>query len=444
MLIGMWRKTTVLSLLIALILFNGAVQPAFAQQQVSGSETDTDSGENDEDKYPERMSGRETWEYILYIPGYIIFFPLEMVFAGGEWVAGKISTPSTTPWFIDILATDDGKRALVPTYTERIGGGFKLYQIGWFGEESKAQVKATIGFNYRQQYQVYLKRLSIVEDMLYLRVESAYQLFADEPFYGVGPNTPREAESNYAHERIYARIELTGQISPKFDIMAEARFERNNILPGKDKDDPSTTGMYSLAQLPGLETGIELIGADAKFVYDSRNHRGQPTKGWQAMVGGRIMTEAGDDRYGFWEVTSDIFKYINLFYKRTLVMRLAVDVIEPFDNRAVPFYYLNEIGPKETLRGFPMGRYHDEDMVLGSLEYRWPLTPSKLEALLFCDVGQVAEDIYDDIDKDDLEVALGGGFRLYGDDRELVRVEIAKNDDGWRFQLSVNKEPRWK
>ena len=130
-------------------------------------------------------------------------------------------------------------------------------------------------------------------------------------------------------------------------------------------------------------------------------------------------------------------QHIHLFYNRSLALRLAGEITEPFSDREVPFYYLSELGRGETIRGFSRGRFRARDMVLGSLEYRYPIW-AKADAILFVDVGQVAEDIFNDLSTDNFEVGYGGGVRIWGKEGLVTSFVIGKSSDGFRVYFGLN------
>ncbi|MDP8228814.1 MAG: BamA/TamA family outer membrane protein, partial [Candidatus Electryoneaceae bacterium] len=108
-----------------------------------------------------------------------------------------------------------------------------------------------------------------------------------------------------------------------------------------------------------------------------------------------------------------------------------------------PFYHLGELGSDETIRGFTRGRFRDRDLLMGSVEYRYPIYQLKytrtVDAVLFVDTGQVADNIFQDVAVSMFQVGYGGGFRFYNEDEELVaRLEIGVSKEMFRIYLMVN------
>ena len=78
-------------------------------------------------------------------------------------------------------------------------------------------------------------------------------------------------------------------------------------------------------------------------------------------------------------------------------------------------------------------------MVLGSVEYRYPIWEI-LDTFLFVDVGQVANDIFKDFSKSDLQYGYGGGIQIWGANGVISSLTLGKSVDGFRFYFGLNRE----
>ena len=119
-------------------------------------------------------------------------------------------------------------------------------------------------------------------------------------------------------------------------------------------------------------------------------------------------------------------------------MRIATELTEPFSDKQIPFYYLSELGRHETIRGFGRGRFRANDMILASLEYRYPIW-RRIDATFFVDTGKVSNNLADEFNTDNLEVTFGAGLRLFNRNGLILKTEFGRSDDGVRYYFSLNQ-----
>ncbi len=425
------KKIISISLLLAFAPI--VSEQALSERVDPQSPPDTNATEN----HPDRFPGHSTWERIVSAPGKLLYLPFHIVLKGVDLVTGISFEVPFVVELADFMVADDGSRGLVPKYASRSGGGLKYYQKGLISDQSRLDLAATAGLRWRQRYRFRLRRIDIADGALEAGLTTQYTLMPDEAFYGIGMSTGKDDETNFAFEQVRAGLSLGRRFGGKAAADISIFYERNSILKGKDSSTPSTTVQFG-SSLPGLETGVELYGAGLSIHYDSRNHPGKPTGGWEIEFSGEAFRQTGGDRYGFFAATADIARYIHLFYGRYLVVRFAARKSEPISGKEIPFYHMSEIGRTETIRGLKRGRFRDRDSMIGSVEYRYPIMPRNLDAFVFVDAGQVAPDIFDHISGDDFEVTFGGGIRIWKRDGNLVTLQAGKSRDLVRIHLDLN------
>lgn len=429
-----WSRFSIFPLILVILLFLGN-SSAYSQ------DADTDSGEDSTGTtiiYPEKIPSNKTWEKIVSFPGAVVFFPFKIVFRGAEAAFDVDYEVPYASWVADMAVSDDGRRSLLPTYGSRRGGGLKYKHNGLISENSVFDITSTIWFKNRTMQRIRIRDLDLPGGIAAAGLKAEYLVLPDERFYGIGMDSEKEGKTNFAWEQFSLDFSLGRKFSRKLKTDVIFTYQRNNILPGRDNSIPSTIDLYDNNSLPGLETGIEFTGGNLSIEFDSRNHPGIPTAGWELSLGGGLLRQYSEGRFGFWESTVDVKRYVHLFYGRYMVFRVAARRAQPFSDREIPFYYLSELGRWETIRGFSRSRFRDNDLLLGSIEYRWPLTPKFLHALIFVDAGKVSEDILDDIAKDDYEITYGIGILGWYLNGVLIRAELAKSGERFRFNLEFN------
>ncbi|NIM98008.1 MAG: BamA/TamA family outer membrane protein [candidate division Zixibacteria bacterium] len=368
-------------------------------------------------------------------------FPFKMILRGTNEAVSYFLLPQRVGAVYDFLHSDDGLRAAEPTYSGRWGPGFKIFQKNLINEGSKLQFKVNLGLRYRQRYQLKFERVHLFGSVVNNEFLLSYTLQPDESFFGIGPNTSEDDRTNFLHERAYAQVGLGRMLSERVEMSTSFSFEQNNIRGGKHPDYESITEAYNLTKLPGLESKLRMLGIGLALRYDSRNSIGRPTSGTEIMLSGGVFDQIKKDHYRYWKVNADVRQYLHLFFRRAVMFRLAGEMTESLSDGAVPFYHLSELGRSETIRGFSRGRFRDRDMLLGSVEYYYPIWQGRdngVDAFLFVDAGQVANNIMEDFNPDDLQVGFGGGLRFSGELSESVRVMVAKSKEGFRFYLDLN------
>ena len=417
------------------------VSSIFCATVLYGQTVSSDSGNVDIDRreYPKRMKSRQTWERILSFPGDLISFPVEMVFEGVEWTTEYLDESKLVAKAIDKLTTDDGRRGIRPYYSSRAGGGTKIFQKGLLNENSKLTLTLAAGLRERRRYDLRLKRVQFPGGDFLSDYRIRYQFLSDESFYGVGKESQKSDRSNYAHEQIIFTASFQKRLHTKWRVNTSFGFEENEITRGRDEEYPSTTDLTADEKPSGLGVKNRMGKVQLIFEADARNHLGQPTAGYRLFLGGALYQQVDDNDFGCWKFTADFSKYLHLFYNRAIVLRAAGEVTEPYRNREIPFYHLAELGSHETIRGFKRGRFRDQDMILGSLEYRYPVW-FHTDIALFVDAGQVSEDMFNGVTWRDFQMGYGIGIRFLGGEDVIAKFEISNSREQLRVYFELNPD----
>ncbi|UCC81074.1 MAG: BamA/TamA family outer membrane protein [Candidatus Zixiibacteriota bacterium] len=397
-----------------------------------GDSTESDAG------YPRKVSSKATWEKIVSFPGAVVFFPFQVVYAVTEKAFGTEYEVPLVGKIADLMASDDGRRSLYPTYGSRRGGGLKYKHKGLLSRGSVFDITTTAWIRNRSMYRIRFRDVDIIGGVASTGFTVRYMLMPDEKFYGLGMDSEKDDKSNFSWEQTSIELSLGKRFLDRLKSNITLAYQRNNILPGRDRSIPLTSDIYNSRTLPGLESGVELMGGNFEVTYDSKNHPGRPTGGWEIFINGGYQLQTRDDDFEYLESSMDITRYVHLFYNRYMVFRAAARTARPFSGKKVPFYHLSQMGLWSTVRGFSRGRFRDRDLVMGSLEYRWPLTPNYLHALIFVDAGKVSLDIFENISEGDYEISYGVGLIGWSHEGILIRAEIGKSSDQIRFNLNFN------
>lgn len=406
-----------LSLCCICIFLAVSVQPLLGETPAPAGEDQPDN----EEPWPEKMATRETWEKIVYFPGAVIYFPLQMTFE-----ATKATIAFATEKKLIARTKDDGRRGLRAKYSNSIGGGPKFFQRDLVSPESKLTTSATIGLKKQHQFRVKMWRVNMFNDFLSSDYIIRYRKLTEESYFGMGPDSEKENESKFSHGQTTAeatfRMRLAGQIL----LDTVLGFDINNISDSTIEED-----------LAGLDEEVKIGRFQVGVRYDFKNTPGDPNNVSEALLAAGLLQNFGDGDFNFWRVSANMTYCFHLFYGRVLALRMKAQMTEPFSDQAIPFYYLSEIGRGESIRGFATTRFRDRDVILASLEYRYPIW-RRIDTVLFVDVGQVAHDIFSDISQDDLSFGYGVGFRLHNDEELVSSFMIGRSKDGFRFYFGLD------
>lgn len=419
------------------MMFIGNPETIVAQTTSNPAEEEQES--DDPETFAKKRRSEAAWETIVSFPGRLVYMPIKVFLTGSVALASYIDDSKVVFIINDYLNSDDGRRSVQPVYAARTGGGIAYIQRGLITETSRLTLQATAGLRQRQRYIASIRDVRL-GNTAHFGLGAYYQFLSDESFFGLGNDSEERNESNYAHRQSAAELTLGLSLGNSVTLDGLLGYESNEIEEGKDKSLPSTTDpiLFPEGTLPGLTEKVEFSKIQLVLHYDGKNHPGRPTAGGELMVNGGLFSEIGDSNFGFWKASFDISHYVNLFYGRIILLRVAGEITEALSDKKIPFYYLSEIGRQETVRGFRRGRFRGNDMLMGSLEYRYPIW-HYFDAVLFADAGKVSEDIINDFSTDDLHVGYGGGMRIWGQSGMIAKFEIGNSKDGIRLYFELNK-----
>lgn len=426
------------------ILFSVFILLAVAgssQGQQLATEVDSVSKSDTLASWPHKLKSRTTWDVIAYTPGWLVYAPYKYTMMGLGYLSTYKVDVSWVQQIQDFMISDDGRRGVLPTYSARGGGGLKFYQKDLVADGTYLSLKATMSIDFRQRYQAHVKEIPIFSRSWTAETLVRYQLLTTESFFGVGPKSRISDRTRYGHEQTVVHLSLSKAWAKSLRTKGILGYEYTGVMKSRKSDFPAITDTYSESVLSGVKERAGLATARIEMQFDNKNRPGYPTTGMEATFGSAIFHDMNDSDFGFWKLSADVRRYIHLFYGRTIMLRLAGEQTKPMSPRRIPFTYLSELGGSTTIRGFMQGRFQDRDMLMGYLEYRYPIWEPMgrvLDAAIFTDFGQVSDDIFSNAAIRDVQVGYGGGFRFYGRAGLAVKFEIAFSRETTRVYLKIN------
>jgi hypothetical protein len=167
---------------------------------------------------------------------------------------------------------------------------------------------------------------------------------------------------------------------------------------------------------------------------DSRDHEQFPRDGWLVTGQTALYRESvGSD------FDAQTYKLtINHYFPMRDADVLATRLVMKSADEEVPFFLLSTFGGTTDLRGYPSGRYRDENMYALQTEYRWQFN-DRWVFTGFAGVGEVAES-FSRMGRNFLPAA-GIGARLVLSKKHKVglSVDVATGKDGTEFYFGVGE-----
>lgn len=258
---------------------------------------------------------------------------------------------------------------------------------------------------------------------LHLEGWASHREYPQEDFFGLGPTSRRNDQSDYA-----LRTNLVGGrvgVRPVRFVLTGGGLEyvAPRVGDGTDARFPSVGELFSPVVAPGLGDKANFLRSTGFVELDYRQPKNARKGGWYRVDFSRY-DDRNAGRYTFNRVDADLRQYLGVLAgRRVIALRVFASSAEAEDGSAVPFYLMPTLGGNDSLRGFREYRFRGPHALLLQGEYRWEIW-SGLDAALFYDAGKVTLD-RSDLNFKDLEDDYGFGFRFNTDNGVVFRVDAA-------------------
>lgn len=243
-------------------------------------------------------------------------------------------------------------------------------------------------------------------------------------YFGIGPDLLEEDANLVDASYTLVKERVLRKVAP--NLFAGLEFDYQRLYNAQFESDPIHNPL-------GTE-GSQNLGLGLGLVYDNRQNVLNVRDGFFAEVAYLRYAPAWGSDFDFSGVYSDFryFKSMSTDKKQVL----AAQLVGTFVNGDVPFNQLALMGGEQLMRGYYLGRYRDNNLVAGQVEYRFLPFPfsKRFGAAAFLGAGTVAPTI-GDLRLSQLKVAGGAGIRflLFPSKDIYVRFDVAFSEDGPGF-----------
>lgn len=251
-----------------------------------------------------------------------------------------------------------------------------------------------------------------------IRFENSFSKFPDK-FWGIGNETPADAEEAYTFTQFY----INPAISRKFsrNLFFGLGIEYQNVFNIKYQ----AGGNFEKDQVVGIynREDYNVFGVSALMTFDSRNHAYMPNKGSLFRVKFSNFNRNLASDYDFRSFDVDIRKYLQVKPQ----YMLAFQYYGLFTFGEVPYRNLAILGGNSMMRGYYGGRYRDKMFMGVQGEFRFPVY-WRFGGAAFASAGQVAGETSFNFSK--IHYAAGAGVRFSVLPRENLnlRFDVAYGD----------------
>ena len=255
-------------------------------------------------------------------------------------------------------------------------------------------------------------------------------------YFGPGGDSVQSGISDYSLRESGFEIH-GGLVRRRLRAGFTGNYRAIAVGPGTDPGLRSADSVYSFADARGIGRQTDFLAGGFFVEFDGRDQAGDPHKG--AFLSTRFQNINGSRRAlgGFNQYNFEGQFYAPFWNRRRVVAFRAKAVLTtPHENTFVPFYLEPSLGGGDDLRGFSSFRFHDQNSVVATAEYRWTLIPV-LDMALFADAGKVYHDS-DQMTFDRYMSDIGFGVRARAGNTVPFRFDIGFSREGAQFWLVLD------
>jgi hypothetical protein len=255
----------------------------------------------------------------------------------------------------------------------------------------------------------------------------------DESFYGSGPDSQGDDRARYRVKDALAEVVTGFQFTRRVGYTFRLGFLGHSL--SDPRSDPPVQDQFPLIVLPGLLNPPNYLVLRHALLFDFRDHPGVPHKGFSVAFGwDKYDNTSGVNRFNFNRFAADIRGFIPITSRQQVIALRGFFVnSDPASANRIPFFLQPSLGGGESLRAFDAYRFQGDKLMLLQGEYRWEAS-RLFELALFGDTGTVANQGHH-IDLDKLKSDFGIGFRIKTTESTLFRFDIARGNEGIRYQF---------
>jgi hypothetical protein len=267
-------------------------------------------------------------------------------------------------------------------------------------------------------------------------LKSRYRYRPEEDFWGLGPQSFKGQRSTYNLQERGVNLRVMFHLPFHLNVGAGIDYSSNSVFNGKDQRFAEIKEVFGESGLPGLvEGGAAILGTYAFAEFDARDKVFYPRSGAYVHFSVTNNDSVGRGDFGYVNYLLDGRGYIPLgSKKRVLALRFIGNFNDRKGGSEIPFFRLARLGDQYVLRGYGTYRFHGENSIASSIEYRYRLG-RWIDTFLFTDVGQVFDRV-SQINNKNLHATFGGGIQFRSEDKVYFKIYFGKSGEGARVYFT--------
>ena len=252
----------------------------------------------------------------------------------------------------------------------------------------------------------------------------------DVPFYGLGMDAP-DVRHDTGRRRSLLETTLGWRIHPRVRVFGSAwAREITRKDPGHgpriSEGFPDLYAKAEQSDYVGLEAGIE---------FDRRNDGEFSTRGGLLRLIGGTNDARSVGNYAYRHYSAEAQLFADIYREnRSLALRVYAEGMSRNDPTEIPFTEFCRLGGRRLGRGFDRDRFTGADILLATLEYRYPLC-NYIQGRIFTEWGAAVPE-WDALHLDEMKRSMGLAMvvRL---GPTSVSVQGAWSDEGAQFYIGT-------
>lgn len=358
-------------------------------------------------------------DVLIWIPRGL-FYPLHLVLEYGlRWPLVKGITLAEENHLIErikwLFTFREGKTMIIPTAFVEFGlrpnVGFLFSWNDLFVPKNNIVIQAGFWDENWVDVQVTDSFPIFASDAGTITLRGEFLTRPDRPYYGVGSKIAAADETFYRVRRVEADLGLRAGLGDLHRI--EFKLGYRNVAFGEGQQ-PVVETAFTHADMPGFESGYDLLRADLKIEIDSRS----PVRSYNPGSGARLelfgsfnIDPTTTQRHFFtWGAEGALFWDFS-GVNHVIAFRVYAEFVEQSGDVEVPFSELIVLGG-DRMRGFLDGRLRGASAFVTTLDYRYPIS-AIFDASLFMSLGNVFERHLGGFGIGNMHLSWGLGLRAY-------------------------------